>query len=368
MAQEAQVLRFYALWCSFSIQTPSESGIAAGHVLTLLNHQPVGVTYIGLHWTLVVRRQAAWDVWETIPEGFWTFLPENAKMPSYLKSSLLHYLSWNEVFFWDITNPPLPNFRPPGFTFGKNGGKIHGVYRFLQGDMEKERGIPVQMLNDREKVNRPNSQVGMMLWDAGGVERWTVGWEEEKMESFVIRAWEEPNSQEMGFGDFLEGTCYLLKMRLDENGFWVDYCGTWSKELCGRWPEGGGLFRDPSGCPQVSEFSSKTSIRIPDDIPAGSRWEWDSRGPGPGGLDTYDSGIGRSIDSIVCFCEMSLCFQDGTTFHISYMMCFSVCFPGGVRRCFQPVAWSPKEEIRSGNFVTGRFHRVCHMSDGRIHL
>ena len=29
---------------------------------------------------------------------------------------------------------------------------------FAQGDMEKERGIPVQMLNDREKVNRPNSQ------------------------------------------------------------------------------------------------------------------------------------------------------------------------------------------------------------------
>lgn len=46
-----------------------------------------------------------------------------------------------------------------------------------------------------------------------------MGWEEEKMESFVIRAWEEPNSQEMGFGDFLEGTCYLLKMRLDEIDF-----------------------------------------------------------------------------------------------------------------------------------------------------
>ncbi|CAJ1425871.1 unnamed protein product [Effrenium voratum] len=28
--------------------------------------------------------------------------------------------------------------------------------------MEKERGIPVQMLNDREKVNRPNSQVGFI--------------------------------------------------------------------------------------------------------------------------------------------------------------------------------------------------------------
>jgi len=33
---------------------------------------------------------------------------------------------------------------------------------FAQGDMEKERGIPVQMLNDREKVNRPNSQVGFI--------------------------------------------------------------------------------------------------------------------------------------------------------------------------------------------------------------
>lgn len=46
--------------------------------------------------------------------------------------------------------------------------------------MEKERGIPVQMLNDREKVNRPNSQVGMMLWDGGGVE--VNG---RKMEGFV---------------------------------------------------------------------------------------------------------------------------------------------------------------------------------------
>lgn len=33
---------------------------------------------------------------------------------------------------------------------------------FAQGDVEKERGIPVQVLNDREKVNRPNSQVGFI--------------------------------------------------------------------------------------------------------------------------------------------------------------------------------------------------------------
>lgn len=33
---------------------------------------------------------------------------------------------------------------------------------FAQGDKEKELGIPVQMLNDREKVNRPNSQIGFI--------------------------------------------------------------------------------------------------------------------------------------------------------------------------------------------------------------
>jgi len=33
---------------------------------------------------------------------------------------------------------------------------------FNQGDMEKEKGIPVQVLNDRDKVNKPNSQVGFI--------------------------------------------------------------------------------------------------------------------------------------------------------------------------------------------------------------
>jgi len=33
---------------------------------------------------------------------------------------------------------------------------------FCQGDQEKALGIPVQMLNDRDKVNRPNSQVGFI--------------------------------------------------------------------------------------------------------------------------------------------------------------------------------------------------------------
>lgn len=33
---------------------------------------------------------------------------------------------------------------------------------FSQGDQEKMLGVPVQMLNDREKVNRPNSQIGFL--------------------------------------------------------------------------------------------------------------------------------------------------------------------------------------------------------------
>lgn len=33
---------------------------------------------------------------------------------------------------------------------------------FAQGDKEKLLGIPVQMLNDRDKVNRPNSQIGFI--------------------------------------------------------------------------------------------------------------------------------------------------------------------------------------------------------------
>merc|ERR1711957_986905 len=33
---------------------------------------------------------------------------------------------------------------------------------FAQGDQEKTLGIPVQFLNDRDKLNRPNSQIGFI--------------------------------------------------------------------------------------------------------------------------------------------------------------------------------------------------------------
>merc|ERR1740130_2118976 len=33
---------------------------------------------------------------------------------------------------------------------------------FAQGDKEKALGVPVQFLNDRDKLNRPNSQIGFI--------------------------------------------------------------------------------------------------------------------------------------------------------------------------------------------------------------
>merc|ERR1719158_1382669 len=72
---------------------------------------------------------------------------------------------------------------------------------FAQGDQEKMLGIPVQFLNDRDKLNRPNSQIGFIefmiapffaaqirlwpqLWELGenlgsNLSTWADMWEKE---------------------------------------------------------------------------------------------------------------------------------------------------------------------------------------------
>eukprot|EP00927_Polykrikos_kofoidii_P047018 TRINITY_DN41110_c0_g1_i1.p1 TRINITY_DN41110_c0_g1~~TRINITY_DN41110_c0_g1_i1.p1 ORF type:complete len:883 (-),score=173.97 TRINITY_DN41110_c0_g1_i1:85-2733(-) len=72
---------------------------------------------------------------------------------------------------------------------------------FAQGDLEKATGIPVQMLNDREKVNGPNSQIGFIeflispfvetlvnvmpqldstaVYLSANIERWAEVWQSE---------------------------------------------------------------------------------------------------------------------------------------------------------------------------------------------
>jgi hypothetical protein len=56
----------------------------------------------------------------------------------------------------DISNPVKP------FIICKKWANLILDEFFSQGDAEKEAGIPVQMLNDRDSVNRPNSQIGFI--------------------------------------------------------------------------------------------------------------------------------------------------------------------------------------------------------------
>eukprot|EP00439_Symbiodinium_sp_Y106_P069453 s2566_g11.t4 len=75
-------------------------------------------------------------------------LQEDSKSRLKVLSALLHTA--------DISNPMKP------WAICEHLADLCLEEFFAQGDKEKELGIPVQMLNDREKVNRPNSQVGFI--------------------------------------------------------------------------------------------------------------------------------------------------------------------------------------------------------------
>ncbi|CAE7224199.1 PDE9A [Symbiodinium natans] len=75
-------------------------------------------------------------------------LQEDNKSRLKVLSSLLHTA--------DISNPMKP------WAICQHLADLCLEEFFAQGDKEKELGIPVQMLNDRDKVNRPNSQVGFI--------------------------------------------------------------------------------------------------------------------------------------------------------------------------------------------------------------
>lgn len=75
-------------------------------------------------------------------------LQEDSKSRLKVLSALLHTA--------DISNPMKP------WAICEHLADLCLEEFFAQGDKEKELGIPVQMLNDRDKVNRPNSQVGFI--------------------------------------------------------------------------------------------------------------------------------------------------------------------------------------------------------------
>merc|ERR1719399_2824284 len=79
------------------------------------------------------------------------------KAAEILKSDANTQLIMNALLhFADINNPMRPWELSQRIAF------LVLEEFFGQGDLEKAAGIPVQMLNDREKVNRPNSQIGFI--------------------------------------------------------------------------------------------------------------------------------------------------------------------------------------------------------------
>merc|ERR1719221_1688316 len=85
-------------------------------------------------------------------ESFDSMTPENAinspSTVSMLSNLLLHGA--------DVSNPMKP------WELCRRWGHLCMEEFFAQGDMEKKANIPVQMLNDREKVNMANTQIGFM--------------------------------------------------------------------------------------------------------------------------------------------------------------------------------------------------------------
>merc|ERR1719160_253859 len=77
---------------------------------------------------------------------------------------------------------------------------------FAQGDQEKELGIPVQFLNDRDKLNRPNSQIGFVEfviapYYAAQIRLWPMMSEYGEALSNNLAAWEELWAEEVKPGE-----------------------------------------------------------------------------------------------------------------------------------------------------------------------
>lgn len=105
--------------------------------------------------SIVQSRKKGMDPWRvtTTPHS-WTAAPSEevshvlADEPQLMLNSLLHCN--------DVGNPMKP------WELCQRWSYLCLDEFFAQGDLEKKAGIPVQMLNDRDKVNRPNSQIGFI--------------------------------------------------------------------------------------------------------------------------------------------------------------------------------------------------------------
>merc|ERR1719238_1115268 len=76
---------------------------------------------------------------------------------------------------------------------------------FAQGDQEKMLGVPVQFLNDRDKLNRPNSQIGFIEFMiapffVAQIRLWPRMMECGENISYNIAAWEKAWANESAPG------------------------------------------------------------------------------------------------------------------------------------------------------------------------
>mmetsp|Transcript_21073 Transcript_21073/g.49026 ORF Transcript_21073/g.49026 Transcript_21073/m.49026 type:complete len:977 (+) Transcript_21073:86-3016(+) len=97
---------------------------------------------------LYAMHQEVFEGAQEDPSQLSALLHEDASCRLKVLSGLLHTA--------DISNPMKP------WAICEHLADLCLEEFFAQGDREKELGIPVQMLNDREKVNRPNSQIGFI--------------------------------------------------------------------------------------------------------------------------------------------------------------------------------------------------------------
>jgi len=105
-------------------------------------------------------------------EGAACAIAVGAELPEVYKQEVLHEKTstWMNLFLHvcDVSNPLKP--------FGICHKWAHRVLDefFMQGDEEKSRGLPVGMLNDRDKINRPGSQHGFINFLVAPLVRHTV--------------------------------------------------------------------------------------------------------------------------------------------------------------------------------------------------
>eukprot|EP00416_Gambierdiscus_australes_P030031 CAMPEP_0171086806 /NCGR_PEP_ID=MMETSP0766_2-20121228/19769_1 /TAXON_ID=439317 /ORGANISM="Gambierdiscus australes, Strain CAWD 149" /LENGTH=624 /DNA_ID=CAMNT_0011544475 /DNA_START=69 /DNA_END=1943 /DNA_ORIENTATION=+ len=140
----------------FTLTNEPEADIFSQLEKDLYREMRKGIITVILHTDMVKHNEMIKELGLLYQMGSEAF---DSLMPSTMVSdSQVHFqLVMNAILHCaDISNPMKPWYLCQKIAY------LCLEEFFAQGDLEKAKGIPVQMLNDREKVNKPNSQVGFI--------------------------------------------------------------------------------------------------------------------------------------------------------------------------------------------------------------